>query len=68
MDQTISCAECGKTLRSTDGKDLEDIHTSSDGEDVCGECCDVCNDGSGDQCVGLMLCAEWDFAEAVSIF
>lgn len=66
MNQTILCAECLKILRNADGKDLEDIHTSSDGEDVCEECCDVCNDGSGDSCSASSDGDLWNFADSVS--
>lgn len=39
----IYCYECRKQLRTVSGVELEDIHTSRRGEDVCGACCDVCN-------------------------
>lgn len=38
----IQCYECGKALRTALGVDIADIHTSSDGEDVCEACCDEC--------------------------
>ena len=42
LDYSIVCYECGKLLRTVGGKDLEEIHTDSEGEDVCADCCDVC--------------------------
>ena len=39
----VKCADCNKILRTADGKDVEDIHTASDLEDVCESCCDVCS-------------------------
>lgn len=68
MDHTIICANCFKELRNADGKDLEDIHTSRDGEDVCEQCCDVCNDGSGDTCNEGSDGELWNFADAVSLW
>lgn len=41
MTQLIRCHECGALLR-VDGVDLTEIHTDSEGEDVCENCCDVC--------------------------
>jgi hypothetical protein len=42
QDYTILCSYCGCLLRDVDGADIEEIHTASDGADVCETCCDVC--------------------------
>lgn len=42
VDYSIRCYNCEKPLRDVDGTDIEDIHTDSEGEDVCEACCDVC--------------------------
>ena len=39
----IYCYECGEMLRTVEGKDLAEIHSHTSGEDVCEDCCDVCN-------------------------
>ena len=41
-DYTIVCEICGRLLRDVDGNDVADIHTNSDGWDVCVNCCDSC--------------------------
>lgn len=43
-DYSIKCYECENLLRAIDGKDIAEIHTNSDGEDVCWACCDICDD------------------------
>ena len=42
LDYSIQCYECEKQLRTIAGVDIAEIHTNSDGEDVCADCCDVC--------------------------
>lgn len=42
VDYSILCNNCEKPLRAVDGTDIEEIHTDSEGEDVCESCCDVC--------------------------
>jgi hypothetical protein len=43
IDGSIYCYECSKQLRLPNWKELEDIHTNSKNEDVCENCCDICN-------------------------
>lgn len=38
----LYCYECDKLLRTVEGKELCEIHTASNMEDVCEDCCDVC--------------------------
>lgn len=38
----IYCYFCRKQLRTVESIELEDIHTHSNGEDVCEACCDAC--------------------------
>lgn len=42
MSSHLVCYECWAVLREN-GKDVAEIHTSSSGEDVCSDCCDICN-------------------------